>query len=586
MAKFLLSLLNVFYAMVLWAQAPVIPIREWQSKLSVKKDVCAVNRREVYNSILAIDSADRCKALHALDESGGDDEKRFRIRMNIIKTKFGIVFGSCSDYKRDSPTPEESLQKAYELGDDQLAAELNLFLGWRHWQSNEYSVGIMYLLMGWDLIHQEGIENFYEVPLFLYGLADAMYKSRDYRGAVKFNKLAIDYRILTKSGETDTLSNDWAKHAWNNLGLCYERLQVYDSAFMAFNHAYEVATDSEKAGFWGGLIKGNRGDVFFLEGNYDSAIALLQFDYEKSIATQNVENAALSLHRLALIRNSTGDHTGALSMLRESQKLMTSGFFIDYHKSILEAMAVVFRDLGEADSVYVYLNKAKKYELIIEKQAAENKMDIVELRMNNENNIHRILQLNREKNQIKLIRNFIIAIAIMGAILGLLIYNRQRLRLKLRQKEALEDKERAEREAKSAHDQLQVFTQRFLEKTTLVEKLQDDLKQRELNEEQHQYINQLSQHSILTDSDWDQFKHLFEKVYPGFLIRLKNEVPDITLAEQRMAALSKLQVPAKEAATLLGISPNSVNKTRQRLRHRLGLNAETDLEAYFSSFTR
>jgi tetratricopeptide (TPR) repeat protein len=447
-------------------------------------------------------------------------------------------------------------------------------------------MGVMYMLMGWDMARKEGLDHFTGMAMNLYTLADGLYKSRDYREAVKYNLLAIRYRIQTKTGETDTLTKYWAMNTWNNLGLCYERLTEYDSAFLAFNHAYALSDDSEENIFWRGLIKGNRGDVFFLQGQYDSAAPLLQFDYERSLATRNSENASMSLQRLARIKNSTGDHAGALKMLREAQRLIQPSGIIDYHMSILEAMAIVFRDMGQADSAFAYLEASRKYQIMTENNAAQNRMDIVKLRMNNEQNIHRILQLSREKNRIKLIRNFIITLAILGAAFGFLYFNRQKLKMRLRQQEALEAKKKAEAEAKNASEQLNIFTHRVLEKTNLVEKLQDELKQRELNEEQLHYINELSQHSILTDADWEQFKNLFEKVYPGFFIRLKNEVPDITLAEQRMAALSKLQVSAKEAATLLGISPNSVNKTRSRLRQRLGLDAETDLETYFSAVAK
>ncbi len=48
-----------------------------------------------------------------------------------------------------------------------------------------------------------------------------------------------------------------------------------------------------------------------------------------------------------------------------------------------------------------------------------------------------------------------------------------------------------------------------------------------------------------------------------------------------MAAMCKLQMSNKEAASLLGIASNSVIKAKQRLRHRLGLEPEADLELYF-----
>ena len=44
-----------------------------------------------------------------------------------------------------------------------------------------------------------------------------------------------------------------------------------------------------------------------------------------------------------------------------------------------------------------------------------------------------------------------------------------------------------------------------------------------------------------------------------------------------MAALSKLKLTAREAANLLGVSPNTVYTTRRRLRQRLGLEQDADL---------
>jgi DNA-binding CsgD family transcriptional regulator len=69
---------------------------------------------------------------------------------------------------------------------------------------------------------------------------------------------------------------------------------------------------------------------------------------------------------------------------------------------------------------------------------------------------------------------------------------------------------------------------------------------------------------------------LFEKTYSGFFTRLKEKANDITLAEQRMAALTRLHLTTRQKAAVLGISPNSVIKTKQRLRDRFDF--ETDLQ--------
>ncbi len=54
-------------------------------------------------------------------------------------------------------------------------------------------------------------------------------------------------------------------------------------------------------------------------------------------------------------------------------------------------------------------------------------------------------------------------------------------------------------------------------------------------------------------------------------------------AEQRMAALIRLQLTTRQMASMQGISPDSVHKTRQRLRQRIGVTNETNLEEFFVS---
>ena len=97
---------------------------------------------------------------------------------------------------------------------------------------------------------------------------------------------------------------------------------------------------------------------------------------------------------------------------------------------------------------------------------------------------------------------------------------------------------------------------------------------------QQETIVVLSNLTILTEDDWDKFKLLFEKIYPTFFHRLKTTTPDITVAEQRMAALILLQLTTRQMASMQGISPDSVHKARQRLRHRLSVSNETNLERF------
>ena len=142
----------------------------------------------------------------------------------------------------------------------------------------------------------------------------------------------------------------------------------------------------------------------------------------------------------------------------------------------------------------------------------------------------------------------------------------------------MQKKTAAETEMGTAREQLQVFKQNIIEKTNLIEKLESQAHDREAAAIQREVIDELTHQTILTEDDWERFKTLFEKIYPGFFLKLKNKAPDITIAEQRMAALIKLHLTPKQMASMLGISSESVQKSKRRLRMRLHLGDEVNLE--------
>jgi len=89
---------------------------------------------------------------------------------------------------------------------------------------------------------------------------------------------------------------------------------------------------------------------------------------------------------------------------------------------------------------------------------------------------------------------------------------------------------------------------------------------------------------ILTPADWSAFKIYFEKAFPGYLLRLRDSYSSMTPAEERIFLLTKLNLTRTEAASMLGISVDSVKKTRLRLRKRLGLNEDVDLDEFVKGF--
>ena len=147
-----------------------------------------------------------------------------------------------------------------------------------------------------------------------------------------------------------------------------------------------------------------------------------------------------------------------------------------------------------------------------------------------------------------------------------------------RQLEAQELKAQNERIAAENHwhkTELETYIQLLRDKTEAFDKLKTDIDSHKSNESQQDWLDQITQANILTDEQWRNFKLKFENVHTDFFNRLQSEIPTVTESEKRLIALTKLEMSNNEIAAMLGISPESVTKTRYRLRKKVG---EEDLD--------
>jgi DNA-binding CsgD family transcriptional regulator len=79
------------------------------------------------------------------------------------------------------------------------------------------------------------------------------------------------------------------------------------------------------------------------------------------------------------------------------------------------------------------------------------------------------------------------------------------------------------------------------------------------------------------ETDLALFFFDFEKVYPSFGGAMQRLISEVTANEIRLCILIRLSLSSKEIAKLLGISAESVNKARYRLRKKIGLTSDDDL---------
>ena len=80
--------------------------------------------------------------------------------------------------------------------------------------------------------------------------------------------------------------------------------------------------------------------------------------------------------------------------------------------------------------------------------------------------------------------------------------------------------------------------------------------------------------------EWAQFTKEFTSVHKDFLARLKQKHGNFSKNEMRLIALMKMNLNSKNIADILNISSEGIKKARYRLRKKLELASEVDLQGY------
>lgn len=89
--------------------------------------------------------------------------------------------------------------------------------------------------------------------------------------------------------------------------------------------------------------------------------------------------------------------------------------------------------------------------------------------------------------------------------------------------------------------------------------------------------NEIKQNVQSDEKNWMRFEENFDIVYGGFLTKLYELFPNLTLVEKRICAYIKMGLSSKEISSLLNLSVRSIETSRYRLRKKLDLSRDVNL---------
>ena len=562
-----------------FCQASTFPISQWIKDLKERKDASFSGLQHIHDKLDKLDSAAAFRALAELEKDGPASDHYFNAGLLYLKGWVHRRFDLSTGEMYAKLLCANALKEAYYTSNEAFISFISWSYGAVMVHYNEMELAAAYMVNAVELN-----KNFFAASVIrkdsgaIQFLGEILFHARVYDKSIYYTRIAID---SLKRWPKNSSSEWLLLKAWNTMGQGYQKTGNLDSALLCYQISSALSFKTKDT-VWQGIDAGFMGQVYFLRGQYEKAKPLFEYDYS---INKNVDNniAGYTLHWLGKLYLIKGQTDSALLTLKEAlQYLHQPTVYLLQNRPYLEAayyaMADAYRTAGYSDSFNHYFGLYTRLHDSMQAVVVRSSLDVAQMRIDQEKNRYTVQLLQREKQSEELKRNFLIVAILSLSIITVLVLNRQRLRSKHRQQLALQQKAVAEAETVAAKDQLTLFTQNVIEKTGLIENLQQQLQQQELNKEQQQLVEELSHQTILTEQDWEKFKWLFEKLHPGFFNRLKEKTPGITIAELRMAALTRLQLSTKEMASMLGISLDSVRKTRLRLRQRLQIPEEANLE--------
>lgn len=354
----------------------------------------------------------------------------------------------------------------------------------------------------------------------------------------------------------------------DNIGSIYEDLQAYDTAQWYFARALEITLQHEGQSQAISLYN-NLGDVYFKTGSYDSARIYTM--KALGLARQYGDKYQLrsALRDLSQLQAAEGDYSAAYASLDSSVAL---------YKEIFSEEGM--KQMARLQTIYETERKNREIQLL-EKDQRINRLMLglsgiglavtLLLGVTVAKKQRRKLRANREV----MTRNQELFDA-QQKLMEVELHNTQ-----LSKKQLTLEVEK-QRQGLTAH------TLHLIKKNQLLQELKECIQTVPTRDpkEARKHLKGLGKkidQSFTEDTDWEDFRKMFEQVHHSFFDNLKKINPNLTQAELRLSALIKMHLNTKDMAAMLGVGYDSLRIARYRLRKKLELVRKQKLDEFIQS---
>lgn len=412
----------------------------------------------------------------------------------------------------------------------------------------------------------------YNVVAILFNLNQFMWELGDFDQAFQYLSVAEQFIEATEEGAhhyTQVLS--YLQTYWKRK-KDFEKSLVYARKILHFHQHFQVQNPQNQwwNQFWKGFINIEIADLLSEQGDFVQSEQYANQGYALSQSRANAPSKIVlfqsefdALMVLISVKLKLGKLEEANTLLQRAlylqQELEPQGQ-LEYFKPLrlYRHLANYYERHADAAAALHYTHLAQNLQDSLDRKNDARKISQIQRKLDAKKYIERLQLLEKEKRLEQGLRYATTFILVLVSLIAYLVT--QRLRDQRRQKEM---------ELGIAQKDLHNLTQGFREKSELVENLRLENEKLSAQGKHSQYLEQLTQATILTEEDWMRFRVVFEKVHPGFIAAQKEQFPELTQAETRLLVLEKLGLEIADMANMLGVNKNTIYQTRLRLRRKI-----------------
>ena len=385
----------------------------------------------------------------------------------------------------------------------------------------------------------------------------------------------------------------YAAYAYNSLGISYQNLKNYDEAAKNFNLAIKYSKEMEDKLALSNALH-NLAEVELIKNDYKLARKLLVSS--KDIAEE--EDLKINLVNvydgLSKVDYQTNKFSNALENNKKAINIAKTIGALPHLKDLYRYRSKILRNLNNEAEALIYLESyqeindslfnTKKSQQIEElKTIYETQKKEAELVLKQKE----IETLNQEV-EISNLRKGLYAGGMFTflTVSGLLFFGFKQ-RIKKNKIEREKQEEIYKQEIAFKKKELASQTLHLVQKNTFIQELKENLEKikqsPQLFKVEFRRLVMLLKKESAEDKDWEVFKSYFSEVHNNFDNKLKSICKDISEKEIRLASFLRMNMSTKEIASMLNVLPNSVTKSKYRLKKKLGLDKDLDLDSYLNT---